>query len=288
VIVGEVVRLREQLNWFETKPLFGQRVLVTRPKDQSGELAAALREQGAEAIEAPTIALAPPASWRPLDRALARLDRYDWLIFTSANTVGIFMQRLRAKGRDARALGGLRLCAIGPKTAEALSAFGLSVDVIPKKYQAEGVLAALGRHAMRRRRVLLPRAAAAREILPEQLRARGAVVDVVPAYRTVPAPELVRARKLLQARAVSVITFTSSSTARNLLDFLGKRATAALLRGVRLAAIGPITAKTLRDHGLDVEIVARESTSAGLVNAMVRYYGSTTPAGPAPRRSQHA
>lgn len=272
IVVGEVVRLRSRLKWYETRPLFGRQVLVTRPKDQAGELSRILRDAGADPVEVPTIELVPPKSFSALDRAVRKIESYDWLIFTSANGVRVFLDRLWRSGRDLRALHAARICAIGPKTAEAAAHRGVRVDLIPNKYQAEGLLAALGRVPMKGRRVLLPRAQEARELLPQALRRRGAKVDVVPAYRAVRPKGLAEAKKLLQGGSVSVITFTSSSTARNLLDSLGKRSAARILEGVTVAAIGPITAQTVREFGLTPQIVATSSTSAGLVRAMVKFF----------------
>ncbi len=281
IVVGEVVRLRPALNWFETKPLFRERILVTRPKEQAGELVELLRAQGAAPIELPAIQLAPPRSFSRLDRAIRRIERYHWLIFTSANGVEAFFHRLRFLGRDLRILKGIRLCAIGPKTAAAIERRGLFVDVVPTQFVAEGVLAALARYRMRGRQVLIPRAEEAREILPQQLTARGAIVDVAPAYRTVRAPIGRQGlRKLLQAHAVSVITFTSSSTVRSLIEALGRRAAASLLAPVKLAAIGPITAATLREYGLEPQIVSESSTAIGLVQAIVEHVrGAARPPG---------
>ena len=184
IVVGEVVRLRRQLNWFERRPLFGKRVLVTRAKEQAAEFMALLAAYGAEPLEAPTISLLPPADWTPADRAIAAIDSYRWLIFTSVNGVLRFMDRLLSKGLDARTLAGRRLCCIGPRTAQALEHYGLKADMVPVEYQAEGILEALGKQQLMKARILIPRAEVARELLPDELRALGAQVDVVPVYRT--------------------------------------------------------------------------------------------------------
>jgi uroporphyrinogen III methyltransferase/synthase len=276
IVIGEVVRLREQLNWFETKPLFGRRVLVTRAREQAGELSQRLCEAGAEPVECPTIQIVPPASWAELDEAIADLRAYQWLVFTSVNGVKPFMERLQRKGLDVRAVAGLRLGCIGPRTAEALAAYGLRADVVPSEYQAEGLIEAMKTAGVNRQRVLIPRAAVAREILPDQLRGLGADVRVVTAYRTVvPQVDADRVKEQLRTRALHVLTFASSSTVRNFAGLFGGReelrqATA----GAVVACIGPITAKTAAEEGLTVSITAAENTIPALVEAIVQYYST--------------
>jgi uroporphyrinogen III methyltransferase/synthase len=276
IVIGDVVRLREQLNWFETKPLFGRRVLVTRAREQAGELSRLLSEAGAEPVECPTIQIVPPASWAELDEAIADLRNCQWLVFTSVNGVKPFMERLQRKGLDGRAVAGLRLGCIGPRTAEALAAHGLRADVIPAEYQAEGLIEVMKTAGVKGQRVLIPRAAVAREILPEQLRELGADVRVVTAYRTVvPSVEADRVKEQLRTRALHVLTFASSSTVRNFAGLFGGRddvrqATA----GAVVACIGPITAKTAAEEGLTVSITAAENTIPALVEAIVQYYST--------------
>lgn len=276
IVVGEVVRLREQLNWFETRPLFGKRVLVTRAREQAGELSSLLAERGAEPVECPTIRIVPPASWAELDGAIADLSRYQWLVFTSVNGVKPFMERLWQKGLDARAVAGLQLCCIGPRTAEALAVYGLRADVIPADYQAEGLIEAMKAAGVTGQRVLIPRAAVAREILPEQLRALGADVQVVTAYRAVlPEVEIDRVKGLLQKQALHVLTFASSSTVRNFCGlFSGREEMRRVTSGAVVACIGPITAKTAAEEGLAVTITAAESTIPALVEAIVQYFST--------------
>jgi uroporphyrinogen III methyltransferase/synthase len=276
IVIGEVVRLREQLNWFETKPLFGRRVLVTRAREQAGELSSLLIEQGAEPVECPTIRIAPPESWRELDEAIAGLSRCQWLVFTSVNGVQPFMDRLQRKGLDGRAVAGLRLCCIGPRTAEALAAYGLRADLVPSEYQAEGLIDAMKTAGVKGQRVLIPRAAVAREVLPEQLRELGADVQVVTAYRTVlPDIEAGRLKDLLKKQALHVLTFASSSTVRNFCGlFSSQDEMRRLTGGAVVACIGPITAKTAREEGLAVAITAVENTIPALVEAIVRYYST--------------
>lgn len=274
VVVGEVVRLRDQLNWFETRPLFGKRILVTRARAQAWELSRLLIEQGAEPIECPTIQIVPPESWGALDEAIADLSRYQWVVFTSVNGVRPFMDRLQHGGRDARALGDLRICCIGPRTAEELARHGLRADLVPSEYQAEGVVDALKAAGVAGQRVLIPRAAVAREMLPEQLRACGSDVRVVPAYRTIlPSGDTARVRALLRKQDLHVLTFTSSSTVRNFCElFASREEMRKLVSGSVIACIGPITAKTATEVGLSVAVMAAENTVPALVEAIVLYF----------------
>lgn len=269
LLVGEVVRLRERINWRENAPLFGRRVVVTRAAEQASRLSAMIEELGGEAWEFPVIRIIPPSSWEPLDRALDRLGEYAWMIFTSANGVEYFFRRLEERERDIRELAGLKLAAIGPRTREALKERGLKVDFMPEEFRAErvaeGMLPLIGEGE----RILLPRAAEAREILPQTLREAGVPVDEVPAYQTVTGEgEAERLRELLQGNGVDAVTFTSSSTVRNFLDKLGPGA-AELLRGVTLASIGPITSATLQERGFTPGVEAREYTLPGLIDALL-------------------
>ncbi|MGA6829037.1 uroporphyrinogen-III C-methyltransferase [Nitrospira sp. NS4] len=278
IVVGEVVRLREQLNWFEHRPLFGKRVLMTRAKEQAAELANLLAELGAEPVEAPTIQIVDPTDWTPVDRAIDGLGTYDWMILTSVNGVVRFMNRSREKGADARSFAGRRICCIGPRTAEELAKYGITADVVPAEFQAEGVLAALAKTDLTGCRILIPRAEVAREILPDELRARGATVDVIPVYRTQIPREAVQGwRQQLEDRQIDAITFTSSSTVRNCMKLLGGEARARLLlQSVAVACIGPITAQTARESGLTVAIMPGENTMPALAAAMAQYFGAGT------------
>lgn len=254
-------------------PLAGRRMVITRRREQAGGLRAALRKKGAAVIELPTIALAPPQSWRPLDAALRRLSEFDWVIFTSVNGVENFFARLKKQGKNARALKGARIAAIGPATAAALRPRGLRAEVVPEEYRAEGLLWALRREHWQGKRVLLARAAQAREVLPRALRRRGARVTVVAAYRTVlPRLSRRRAQRIFAARKPDAITFTSSSTVRNFFTLLGRRAARRALSGVVVASIGPITSHTARQLGLRVAVEAKAYTIAGLVRAFERYF----------------
>ena len=274
IVVGEVVRLRGQLNWFETKPLFGKRIVLTRAREQAREFSQLLAAYGAEPIEVPTIQIVPPASWQAIDGAVTRLNTYQWLIFTSVNGVRPFMDRLRAAGKDARALANLRLCAIGPRTAQELETYGLTPDIIPTEFQAEGIIAALTDLGVRGSRVLIPRAEVAREILPEQLRELGATVDVIPVYRTIsPAVDVASLTQQFHDGRVAVVTFTSSSTVRNFVEvFGGRNAVKSLLEEVVVACIGPITAGTAEEYGLTVTVMPAENTVPALAEMIVKYF----------------
>lgn len=273
IIVGEVVALREKLNWFEKKPLFGQRILVTRAREQASVLSEALEALGAEPLEFPTINVTEPEDFGPLDRAVENLGNYKWVIFTSVNGVYSFFKRLRYHRRDLRALYGAKLCAIGPKTKEALEEYGLIVDYVPVEFRAEEILKLLQGKVAAGDRVLLPRADIARKVLPEALTGLGAVVDEVTAYRTVTGEEQgSRIAEMLKNGEIHVITFTSSSTVRNLVHMLDVSGINNLLAGVTVACIGPVTADTARELGIEADLVAEEYTIEGLVSSILKYF----------------
>ena len=267
IIVGEVVRLREKLNWYEHLPLFGKRIVVTRARGQAEALTERLRGLGAEVMELPTIEIRPAADYGPLDRAIASLSCYDWLLFTSVNGVRFFLERLDRSGSDLRSLRA-KICAIGPATRAAVEALHLKVDLMGKEYVAESLLEAFAAQDLRGKRLLLPRAAVARDVLPVELTRRGAEVDVVEAYRTmVPGETAVQAHNLFsKARKPDCVTFTSSSTLRNFVSTAG----ADVLKGVRVASIGPVTSQTAKELGLDIAAEAQPFTMDGLVAAVVR------------------
>lgn len=271
-VVGEVVNLRRHLNWFERLPLFGKRIVITRSREQAGVLRDALVELGAETLELPTIEIRDPSSWEPLDRAIRRLEEFDYLLVTSSNGVRSFLARLEACGRDVRALKGLQIGAIGPATAAEFSKTGIKVDFVPREYQAEGLLEVLAGRELEGKAFLIPRAKVARDLIPRALAERGAHVEVVEAYETV-LPRLPR-RELgrLLAPPPDVITFTSSSTASNFARLLDRGKIGRLSTGVTLASIGPITSDTLRELGFRVAIEAKESTVPGLVRAIETYF----------------
>jgi uroporphyrinogen III methyltransferase/synthase len=267
IVIGEVVRLREKLNWFENLPLFGQRIVVTRARGQAETLSGKLRAFGAEAIELPTIEIQPAVDYGPLDRAIAGLGWYDWLIFTSANGVRFFLERLDRSAVDLRALRA-RICAIGPATRAALQALHLKVDVMGKDYVAEGLLEAFAAFDLAGKRILLPRAAVARDLVPAELSRRGAQVDVVEAYRTATPDDAkaAAAEIFAEGRRPRWITFTSSSTVQNFVAVAG----AGALAGVRVASIGPVTSATARKLGIEVTVEASVFTVDGLVDAILR------------------
>lgn len=266
IIVGEVARLREKLNWFERLPLFGQCIAVTRARGQAGELAAKLRALGADAKEFPTIEIVPAADYEPLDRAIGELGAYDWVIFTSANGVRFFLDRLDRSATDLRSLRA-RICAIGPATRRAVEALHLKVDLMPEEYVAEGLVEAFAVHDLAGKKILLPRAAVARDLVPVELARRGAMIDVVEAYRTViPEDARERARELFaNGPKPDWITFTSSSTVSNFHHAVGPGA----LEGVRVASIGPVTTETARRLGIRVDVQADTFTVDGLVKAII-------------------
>src|SRR5947208_661432 len=233
---------------------------------------------GARVLTMPTIAIVPPADWRPLDRAIGDLAWYDWVIFTSVNGVRFFFERLRALGRDARALGRARFAAIGPKTAEALAGQGFKADVVPDEYQAEGVLEAFKKEDVKGVRILIPRAEVARDLLPEELRARGADVTVAVAYRTVrPEADGKALKEQLRRREVGVVTFTSSSSVRNYVELFADQAEASVLTAnAVVACIGPITAETAESCGLKVGIRSKENTIPALAEAIVSHFAHSS------------
>jgi uroporphyrinogen-III synthase len=258
-------------------PLAGKRIIVSRARAQAGVLSSHLRALGARVVEIPFIEIRKPRSFALLDEALRRHDDYDWLILTSVNGVAALFERLAKLRVDRKELGHLKIAAIGPATRKAIEEQGLRVHLVPKQYVAECVVARM-RGRVAGKRVLLVRARVARDVIPKELRAAGAKVDVREAYATV-APRASR-KRLLQALKSrtgrpDVITFTSSSTARNFLDLIGSKvAYSGLLDGVALASIGPITTASLRELNLPVAIQAREYTIPGLVDAIVKYFNT--------------
>ena len=272
-VVGEVVHLRESLRWFDNRPLFGRGILVTRAADQAGEFSRLLAGHGAHVFECPTIELVPPGDYSELDAAIGSLARFDWLVLTSANAVKYFFARLAALGLDTRALGQARVCAVGPKTAASLLPYGIRPDLVPADYKGEGVVDAFRAMDIAGKRVLFPRADKAREVIPAGLAALGAEVAAPVAYRNVvPASLPANILQALEERRIHCVTFTSSSTVENLATMVGENRLLKLLEGVAIASIGPITAKTCRDLGLDVRIEPAEYTVAALTEEIVTYF----------------
>jgi uroporphyrinogen III methyltransferase / synthase len=269
-IIGEVVNLKSTIEWYEQLPLFGKTIVVTRKGDQADSMMDRLRELGAEPLFFPVIETIAPDDWSPLDNALSNLSQYDGLIFTSANGVRFFADRLKTIDQDIRELKGIRVYTIGPKTAEAVRDLGIRVDVVPEKFVAESLIESM--ENVKGKRFLLPRATVAREILPEQLRKMGALVDVAPAYKTVlPSQSVETLAKRLKAGNIDVITFTSSSTVTNFLALTGEQLLPEIKK-VTIACIGPITAKTAREAGLNVEILPEQYTVSSLMDAIEIFF----------------
>jgi len=272
VVVGPCANLREHLKWAERMPLFGRRIVITRAGENASSFARELRALGAEVIEFPTIETAPPDSYTALDAQIARLDAFDWIIFTSATGVETFIARLRTLGKDIRAMGKARIAAIGPATAGALKNFALTIDAMPTEYRGEAIVDAIGADRIRGARILIPRAQVAREVLPQMLRERGAAeVIVAPAYQTItPSGAAVdRMREAIASGGYDLIAFTSSSTVSNFVDITGKPGA-----GAKAAAIGPITAATAEQFGFEVVVKPSEYTIAALVAAIRDYFAS--------------
>jgi uroporphyrinogen III methyltransferase/synthase len=271
-VIGEVVDLKPAIEWYEKLPLAGKTVVVTRAEDQAECFLNLLQDAGAEAYPFPVIQTVAPESWAPLDKALSHLKDYDGLIFTSTNGVKFFLQRLKETRTDIRELQGVRIYTIGPKTEDALAELGIQVDVVPKDFVAESLIASLQQENIQGKRFLLPRAKVAREILPEQIRAMGAEIDVVPTYQTiVPSKNIDDFVRRLQAGTINIITFTSSSTVTHFLQILGAEQRP-FLKNVQIACIGPITADTARKNGLSVDILPKEYTVDGLATAIREFF----------------
>ncbi len=279
-IVGDVVRYRDSLNWYEARPLFGKRIVVTRTREQASELVSLLEENGASCLEHATISIEPPDSWQEADAAIDRLGDFDWVIFTSINAIHSFFQRLLDKGFDSRKMHGCRIAAVGTVTADCLLGYGLKADLLPEKFTGEGLVEALVATDVSAKKVLIPRALEARKVLEEGLARAGAQVTITPVYQNVPpVAEGVKLRKEIAGGEVDMLTFASSSTVHNFVAMLAcqdNRELAELLDGVLIAAIGPITGKTVSEYGLRVDIQPETYTIAAMVEAIVAQ--ATTPA----------
>ena len=277
IVVGDIVNLREHLNWFENKPLFGKRIVVTRAREQASGFLARLNELGAACIEFPTIQVVPPKSWDPLDRAIMRLERYQWLLFTSVNGVKYFFKRLENLELDMRELKDMKVGAIGPKTAEAVYKKGIRPDLVPDEYRAEAVVDAFGKWDVKGINILLPRAAKARQVLPVELVKMGASVDEIPAYQTVqPDHDKGRVRGMLEKGEIDMVTFTSSSTVTNFWEMFSeeREELKTWMAKVAVACIGPITAQSAEEQGLSVSLIPEEYTIEALTNAIVHHFSS--------------
>lgn len=275
IVVGDVVRLREQLRWFDNRPLFGKRLLLARTTEQAASTAQLVRQRGAEPVCIPLIAVEDPEDGAAVDDAVSHLSTYDWVLLTSANGADRLLQALERRGLDARAFAGAKIGVIGPKTAEPLKRFGLRADLIASEHLAEGLLRDLLAQAPMGK-VLVFRAAEAREVLPDELRARGIEVDVVAAYRTRRLGESQSAtlRRSIENRSFDAVLVTSSSMALALVEALGPEARN-LLRDLLVASIGPITSNTLVQLGVEPDVTATEHTIPGLLDAIESHFVAT-------------
>jgi len=273
-LIGDVVSLREKLNWFEKLPLFGNRIVTTRPRRQTTEMAASLQRLGAEVIVFPTIRIEPVTDYAQMDDAIARLAAFRWIIFTSINGVEMFFDRMLALGRDARSLASCKVAAIGPATAQALRERFVCVDCMPREYVAEEVVAALQeKEDVGGKRILLPCAGAARPVLPHELRRLGAEIEELTLYETsCETDPPAEARQRIADGEVDVITFTSSSTVANFAKIFGEERAREISEKVMCASIGPITSQTARELGIRIKLEADEHTTNGLVRSLCEWF----------------
>jgi len=277
IVVGNVVKLRKKMSWFENRPLMGKRIVVTRAREQASDLVKLLSDLGAECLECPTIKVVPPDDWKPLDAAIENISSYDWLVFTSVNGVNYFFERLFAKSKDVRVLSKLNTAVIGPATERRLFNFGLKSDIVPKSYRAESIIEAFGNEDVSGKKILLPRAKEARPILPVELTKMGAAVDEITSYYTKEVPDSADLLlKRLKENTIDLITFTSSSTVKNFKSILPDNIFETQMKDITIACIGPITADTAKNLGFNVHIVANSFTIPGLCEAILDYYNVTT------------
>ncbi|MDP3295981.1 MAG: uroporphyrinogen-III C-methyltransferase [Thermodesulfovibrionia bacterium] len=276
MVVGDVVKLREHLKWYEKKPLFGHRILVTREHSGGFEL---LEELGAEIIEFPTIEIVPPMTWDELDKSIDKIETYNWLIFTSANSVKFFFKRFFERDKDIRELKGIKICAVGSKTALEVKKYGMKVDLVPEEFNAEGLVEAFLKehrtqnteHRLKGIRFLLPRAEVAREIFPEKVRELGGEIDIATAYRAVkPETHGKRLRRFLKEGKISIATFTSAATFNNFMSIMDRYALE-LLKGVAIAVIGTVTARAVEKAGLRVNIMPEQATIEAMVQEIIEW-----------------
>ncbi|TET62510.1 HemD protein, partial [Candidatus Aerophobetes bacterium] len=274
IIIGEVVSLREKLDWFEKRPLFGKRMLITRSASQAKNLVGLLEDQGAKVVEFPTIKISSLNGYKKLDLVIERLAEYDWIIFTSPNGVDHFWRRMKMKGKDARSLCKLKIGGIGPKTTANLENMGIMADFLPDEYSTEGIIKGIERFKIKGKKILLPRADIAPSRLPNGLRKLGARVEEVAVYET-QLPEgqnFAALRNRLRNRKIDIIVFTSSSTVRNFVKLIGDID----VEGARIACIGPMTASEAEKSGMKPDIVPQEYTIEGLVKEIVNVLSNSS------------
>lgn len=273
IVVGEVVGFRDKLNWFERRPLFGKRILVTRARAQASLFVSRLEEFGASTVEFPTIETVDPESWDDLDSGIDNAGSYDWLIFTSVNGLLYLLKRLKETGRDIRQLAGPKVCAIGKKTAEAVESLGIRVSLVPDEFRAEGILKSIG--DVKDKRILIPCAEEAREVLPKVLSEKGAKVDLVTAYRTVrPDTRKEEVYEMIKGGSISMVTFTSSSTVSNFVSMFSESELNEIKKRIKVASIGPITSDTAKEFGFKIDVEPSEHTIDELVKSIVEFYSS--------------
>ncbi|MEA1971146.1 MAG: uroporphyrinogen-III C-methyltransferase [Thermodesulfobacteriota bacterium] len=266
-VVGDVVGLRERLGWFEKKTLFGKGIVITRPEEQSEEFAALLRDEGARVISFPTIRIVPPEDYSDLDRAIENIEKYHWIVFTSANGVRFFFERFCKLRNDIRDLKGIKICTIGPATRDRVEGYNIRVDMVPEEYISDGVVEAFRGMDVAGANVLLPRAEIAGNIIPGGLSELGANVDVATAYKTVNSGEAGETiKELMDSGKIDVITFTSPSTVTNFMDIIGNETT--IPNHIKIACIGPVTENACRKAGLGVDIMQGPYSIPGLVEAI--------------------
>jgi uroporphyrinogen III methyltransferase/synthase len=277
IVVGDVVDLRESLNWFETRPLFGKRIVVTRAREQASEFLSLLSGLGAECLEFPSIEIIQPENWNTLDRAIQDLETYQWLLFTSVNGVKYFFERMGHHQKDVRDLKGIKVGVIGPKTAEAILKKGIKPDLIPQEYRAEAIIQGMSKEEIKGAKILLPRAEKAREILPRKLESLGAKVDVIPVYRTIkPDQDLSKIKEMLKQGRIDLVTFTSSSTVSNFIEMFEPDVDSLKIwmKKVTVACIGPITAEKAKEKGLSVDIMPKDYTIEALAESILDYFSN--------------
>lgn len=268
IVVGDVCKVRDEINWFEKQPLLGKKVLVTRTRQQASTLVQLLERKGAGCIECPTIEVRQIDDTTILDSAINQLDSFDWIIFSSTNAVKFFFLRIDQLGKDIRVLGNAKIAVVGTSTAQELKLHHINVDLIPKDFRAEGLLEEFSKIDIKGSKILIPRAVVAREILPHGLKEMGAEVVVAPAYETVPPEVAPQTIELLEEENIDIVTFTSSSTVKNFFKTVPENIIKKIISHAKIACIGPVTAKTAQNMGLNVDILPKESTIPSLVEAI--------------------